>query len=39
MPLLKDTMGYRFAADPDRKWLMYDQIAIASIISCFRINR
>ncbi|WP_089726185.1 nucleoside hydrolase [Candidatus Thiosymbion oneisti] len=30
--LLKDTMGHRFAADPDRKWLMYDQIAVASII-------
>ncbi len=30
--LLKDTMGRRFAADPDRKWLMYDQIAIASVI-------
>jgi len=30
--LLKDTMGHRFAADPDRKWLMYDKIAVASII-------
>lgn len=30
--LLKDTLGRRFAADPDRSWFMYDQIAIASVI-------
>jgi len=30
--LLKDTMGPRFDADPDLTWLMYDQIAMASVI-------
>jgi inosine-uridine nucleoside N-ribohydrolase len=30
--LLKETMGPRFAAEPDRVWLMYDQIAMASVI-------
>lgn len=30
--LLKDTLGRRFVAEPDRAWLMYDQIAMASII-------
>ncbi|MGI9262497.1 MAG: nucleoside hydrolase, partial [Woeseiaceae bacterium] len=30
--LLKDTLGRRFAEDPDRIWYMYDQIAVASII-------
>jgi len=30
--LLKDTLGRRFDQDPDRAWLMYDQIAVASII-------
>jgi inosine-uridine nucleoside N-ribohydrolase len=30
--LLKDTLGRRFEADPERVWLMYDQIAVASII-------
>ena len=30
--LLKDTLGLRFEADPDRSWFMYDQIAVASII-------
>jgi inosine-uridine nucleoside N-ribohydrolase len=30
--LLRDTLGMRFAAEPDRTWLMYDQIAMASVI-------
>lgn len=30
--LLKDTLGARFDSEPDRVWLMYDQIAVASII-------
>ena len=30
--LLKDTLGLRFAAEPDRSWFMYDQIAMASVI-------
>ncbi len=30
--LLKDTLGRRFAAEPDRSWFMYDQIAMASVI-------
>jgi len=30
--LLADTMGPRFEADPGRAWLMYDQIAVASLI-------
>lgn len=30
--LLKDTMGPQFAAQPDRKWTMFDQIAVASLI-------
>lgn len=30
--LLKDTMGPRFAAEPDKTWFMYDQIAVASLI-------
>lgn len=30
--LLKETLGVRFEADPDRSWFMYDQIAVASII-------
>ena len=30
--LLRDAMGPRFADDPDRVWLMYDQIAVASLI-------
>ncbi len=30
--LLKETLGERFSSDPGRVWLMYDQIAVASII-------
>lgn len=30
--LLQETMGPRFAENPERVWLMYDQIAVASII-------
>jgi len=30
--LLKDTMGARFEAEPDKSWFMYDQIAMASLI-------
>lgn len=30
--LLKETMGPRFEARPDRRWFMYDQIAMASLI-------
>ena len=30
--LLKDTLGERFAAEPERSWFMYDQIAMASVI-------
>jgi len=30
--LLKDTLGKRFEAEPDRSWFMYDQIAMASLI-------
>jgi inosine-uridine nucleoside N-ribohydrolase len=30
--LLKDTVGKRFENDPDSVWLMYDQIAVASLI-------
>lgn len=30
--LLKETLGRRFEADPDRAWFMYDQIAVAGII-------
>jgi len=30
--LLKETLGRRFESNPDRVWLMYDQIAVASII-------
>lgn len=30
--LLKDTLGRRFAEEPNRAWFMYDQIAVASII-------
>ncbi len=30
--LLRDTLGKRFEADPDRTWYMYDQIALASLI-------
>jgi len=30
--LLKDTLGERFEAEPDRSWFMYDQIAMASLI-------
>ena len=30
--LLKDTLGRRFEAEPDRTWFMYDQIAMASLI-------
>lgn len=30
--LLKDTLGRRFDAEPDRSWFMYDQIAMASLI-------
>ena len=30
--LLKDTMGPRFDIDPDMTWIMYDQIAMASVI-------
>jgi inosine-uridine nucleoside N-ribohydrolase len=30
--LLRETLGRRFAEDPDRSWFMYDQIAVASII-------
>lgn len=31
-PLLRETMGPRFDSNPDRTWLMYDQIAVASLI-------
>ena len=31
-PLLRATMGPRYAERPDRSWHMYDQIAIASLI-------
>jgi inosine-uridine nucleoside N-ribohydrolase len=30
--LLKETLGKRFADEPERVWYMYDQIAVASII-------
>ena len=30
--LLKISLGPRFETDPDRVWLMYDQIAVASLI-------
>jgi inosine-uridine nucleoside N-ribohydrolase len=30
--LLKDTLGRRFANEPERSWFMYDQIAMASLI-------
>ncbi|MDH4126534.1 MAG: nucleoside hydrolase [Gammaproteobacteria bacterium] len=30
--LLKATLGHRFEANPEQVWLMYDQIAVASII-------
>jgi inosine-uridine nucleoside N-ribohydrolase len=30
--LLKDTVGKRFESDPNSVWLMYDQIAVASLI-------
>lgn len=30
--LLKDTMGPQFAAQPNREWTMFDQIAMASLI-------
>jgi inosine-uridine nucleoside N-ribohydrolase len=30
--LLKETMGPRYAADPGRRALMYDQVAVASLI-------
>jgi len=30
--LLRATLGRRFAAEPDRSWFMYDQIAMASVI-------
>lgn len=30
--LLKETIGPRFEREPERSWLMYDQIAVASII-------
>ncbi len=30
--LLRDTMGPRFEAQPELKWTMYDQIAMASVI-------
>jgi len=30
--LLEETLGRRFESNPDRVWLMYDQIAVASII-------
>lgn len=30
--LLRDTMGPRFEREPDRVWLMYDQVAVASLI-------
>jgi inosine-uridine nucleoside N-ribohydrolase len=30
--LLKETMGPRFAAEPERTWLMFDQVAVASLI-------
>ena len=30
--LLAETLGKRFDAEPDRVWLMYDQIAMASVI-------
>ena len=30
--LLKETLGPRFEREPERSWLMYDQIAVASLI-------
>jgi inosine-uridine nucleoside N-ribohydrolase len=30
--LLRETMGPRWETEPDRVWLMYDQIAVASLI-------
>jgi inosine-uridine nucleoside N-ribohydrolase len=30
--LLRETMGPRFATEPERHWLMYDQVAMASLI-------
>jgi len=30
--LLKETMGPRFGAEPEKTWFMYDQIAMASLI-------
>jgi inosine-uridine nucleoside N-ribohydrolase len=30
--LLRETMGPQFASNPDRTWLMYDQVAVASLI-------
>ncbi|MDX1403564.1 MAG: nucleoside hydrolase [Woeseiaceae bacterium] len=30
--LLEQTLGKRFAENPDRSWFMYDQIAVASLI-------
>jgi inosine-uridine nucleoside N-ribohydrolase len=30
--LLKETVGPRFAEDPNRKMLMYDQVAVASLV-------
>jgi inosine-uridine nucleoside N-ribohydrolase len=30
--LLRDTMAPQFAKNPDRVWLMYDQVAMASVI-------
>jgi purine nucleosidase len=30
--LLRETLGHQFESEPDRAWLMYDQIAMASVI-------
>jgi len=30
--MLRDTLGRRFDAEPDKSWFMYDQIAMASLI-------
>lgn len=37
--LLRDTLGRRFDAEPDRAWLMYDQIAMASVIDPSLVTR
>jgi inosine-uridine nucleoside N-ribohydrolase len=30
--LLRETMGPRFKTEPERDWLMYDQVAMASLV-------